>query len=236
METPDYLSAQRKFWNVDYKTARMGRVDTVSASDADYERLADADAELVTAVPIRMDGHILEIGCGVGRLLTRIAARAPGATLYGTDISENMISYARAALPSARLHATTGADLGPIESDSIDFAYSNDVFIHIADPGVVASYLKEVFRVLKPGAFFRFNVRHFDTLKAFSNSPGGLWAKFLYLTGIRTPVAFAGLEFNGIQYRPRDIRKLVSEAGLTVESISEPKGRKFWTTARKPPT
>lgn len=41
------------------------------------------------------DGHVLEIACGTGRNLIRIADRYPTARLYGADISEAMLATAR---------------------------------------------------------------------------------------------------------------------------------------------
>ncbi len=43
-------------------------------------------------------GTVLEIGCGTGRNLARIAYRYPGARLYGLDISEEMLKSASANL------------------------------------------------------------------------------------------------------------------------------------------
>ena len=53
---------------------------------------------------------------------------------------ENMVRFARAAVVNGsniQLHVNTGADLSMVGDASIDFTYSNDVFIHIADASVV---------------------------------------------------------------------------------------------------
>jgi len=48
--------------------------------------------------------RVLEIGCGTGRNLARIARTWPGVTLHGLDISAEMLDSARKALgPHARL-------------------------------------------------------------------------------------------------------------------------------------
>lgn len=44
------------------------------------------------------EARVLEIACGTGRNLTKIAARYPGRRLYGFDISREMLRTARAKL------------------------------------------------------------------------------------------------------------------------------------------
>src|SRR5438105_10818790 len=113
-----YLQAQKEFWNVDEHTARFGRVDVVSKSEAEYDALAERDVSLVfEGVEVRADWTVIEIGCGVGRLLKRLILRNPVAKAIGVDISENMIAYARAALEGAghvELRVNSGADLADI--------------------------------------------------------------------------------------------------------------------------
>lgn len=44
------------------------------------------------------EGHVLEVACGTGRNLARIARRHPGRALYGFDISSQMLRSAKAKL------------------------------------------------------------------------------------------------------------------------------------------
>jgi SAM-dependent methyltransferase len=173
-----YLYMQRQFWNVDPTTSKFGRVDTVSADEVEYDRLAETHFERICSnVVLSESSTILEIGCGVGRLLSRMQ-RLPHAKLIGVDISSNMIDLAQKnLLPDSRLHlfVNSGADLSMIVSDSVDFC--NDVFIHIADVRVVVSYFEEVARILKQDGFF-------------FNSIGGLVAKASYLLGLRSGVPY----------------------------------------------
>jgi cyclopropane fatty-acyl-phospholipid synthase-like methyltransferase len=82
-----YLDKQRQFWNVDEITSKFGRVDTVSADETEYERLAEQHFEQIRAeVKLSYSSTILEIGCGVGRLLSRIQ-QLPHAKFIGVDIS-----------------------------------------------------------------------------------------------------------------------------------------------------
>jgi ubiquinone/menaquinone biosynthesis C-methylase UbiE len=221
-----YLQEQKCFWNADEQKSRFGRVDTVSKTEAEYNRAADKDFEKVFS-DVRTDPNstILEIGCGVGRLLSRLLCRRKTGKVIGVDISDSMIQYARNALGARDdliLAVNSGADLSIIPDGSIDVAYSNDVFIHIDDVEVVGSYFNEVRRVLKPSGLFKFNVRRMELEKMFSNSPGGLLAKVLYTVGAWSPINATGQPsagFNGIQYRERDLRRLIRTARMDIVTV-----------------
>lgn len=94
-----YLQKQKHFWNVDEQTAKFGRVDTISQTEAEYNRAADEAFETIFS-DVRIDSNstILEIGCGVGRLLSRLLSRTNPGNVIGIDISDSMIQYARDAL------------------------------------------------------------------------------------------------------------------------------------------
>ncbi len=93
----------------------------------------------------------LEIGCGAGRM-TRQLAKYFGAVV-GVDVSPGMIEYARAHLdPSiVTLHATDGLRL-PLADDAVSAVFSVHVFQHFDTRGDAAQLVREVFRVMKPGA------------------------------------------------------------------------------------
>jgi SAM-dependent methyltransferase len=162
--------------------------------------------------------------------------RLPHAQLIGVDISSNMIDLSRKNLlrdSRLRLFVNSGADLSMIASESVDFCYSNDVFIHIADVGVVVSYLEEVARILKQGGLFRFNVRELGVSRMFSNSLGGLAAKASYLLGLRSGIHqySPGNEgFSGLKFRRRELVRATRAAGLITHRISsgpDPSGGRF---------
>ena len=61
------------------------------------------------------DAHILEVACGTGRNLDLIDRRYPGRSLYGFDISAQMLETARAKLgPRARLAEGDACDFDPV--------------------------------------------------------------------------------------------------------------------------
>lgn len=98
----------------------------------------------------------LEIGCGPGRLLRPMSAHF--GEIHGVDISDEMVARARkrlAAVPHAHVHVARQSNLEMFASDSFDFVYSYAVFQHIPSRDVVLGYLRETWRVLKPGGYMR---------------------------------------------------------------------------------
>jgi SAM-dependent methyltransferase len=116
--------------------------------------------------------RVLEIGCGAGRL-TKALARIFG-EVHGVDVSPEMIRLGReklAGISNVHLHVNNGVDLSVLPSVPFDFAFSFIVFQHIPDKGIVESYIREVHRVLRPGALFKFQVEGGPA----TDSPADTW-------------------------------------------------------------
>ena len=120
--------------------------------------LSDLDNICQGNDPKRM--RILEIGCGLGRE-TRALAGIFG-EVHSVDVSGEMIRRARQALadlPNVHLYQNNGTDLSVLGDLKFDFAYSYIVFQHIPSRRVIENYVREVHRVLRPGALFKFQVQ-----------------------------------------------------------------------------
>src|SRR5215831_11764368 len=103
-----------------------------------------------------LHGKALEIGCGPGRLMRPMSRHF--AEIHGVDVSDRMIRLARERLrdtPNAHPHHGSGSDLGLFADATFDFVYSYAVFQHIPSRDVVFQYLREAWRVLRPGGILR---------------------------------------------------------------------------------
>jgi ubiquinone/menaquinone biosynthesis C-methylase UbiE len=112
--------------------------------------------------PKRM--RVLEIGCGVGRVTKALAAVF--GEVHAVDVSPEMVRLAReklASLSNVHLYAGSGADLAVLPDVPFHFAFSFIVFQHIPDKRVVESYIRDVHRMLTPGALFKFQVEGGDS-------------------------------------------------------------------------
>ena len=94
--------------------------------------------------------RILDVGCGTGYLLRRLAVRAPGAReLVGIDAAPTMIEVAEAAADDGRLRFSVGvAERLPFPEGTFDLVVSTTSFDHWADQ---AAGVAECARVLAPG-------------------------------------------------------------------------------------
>jgi SAM-dependent methyltransferase len=115
--------------------------------------------------------RIVEIGCGAGRLTKALAALF--GEVHAVDVSPEMIRLATeevGALPNVRLYVNNGADLSALPASSFHFAFSFLVFQHVPQQVIIESYVREVHRVLVPGALFKFQVEGGPSLGL-----GGTW-------------------------------------------------------------
>ena len=104
--------------------------------------------------------RVLEIGCGAGRI-TRALSNVFG-EIHAVDVSGEMVARARAALhdrPNVKFYQNSGCDLAVVPPLVFDFAYSALVFQHIPSHEVIDTYVREVHRLLRPGALFKFQVQ-----------------------------------------------------------------------------
>lgn len=125
---------------------------------AHYERTWQAQLEPAQRMLLDMAGlvpgkSVLDIACGTG-LVTLRAARmvAPGGTVHGTDISEEMITAASLTaraldIANCSFERMDAEDLA-LESDNFDIALCALGLMYAPDPERVVT---EMHRVLKPG-------------------------------------------------------------------------------------
>jgi ubiquinone/menaquinone biosynthesis C-methylase UbiE len=108
-----------------------------------HRMLDDLEVELVARYGAGKD--VLEVGCGTGLILERVAGFAR--TARGIDLSPGMLAHARArGLAVVQASAT---EL-PIATASVDVAYAFKVLAHIEDIGAA---LREMARVVRPGGW-----------------------------------------------------------------------------------
>jgi 2-polyprenyl-3-methyl-5-hydroxy-6-metoxy-1,4-benzoquinol methylase len=89
---------------------------------------------------------VLEIGCGTGLVLERLAATLPGLRLTGTDLFSEGLEFARQRIPSADLISQDATKLSYVEEFDLTAAF--DVLEHIEDDEAVLAGLA---RATTPG-------------------------------------------------------------------------------------
>jgi ubiquinone/menaquinone biosynthesis C-methylase UbiE len=127
-------------WASTYDQSRLQRLFFDRVHDAVLRTVATELRGVATPV-------VCDVGCGTGRLLERLRAVLPDASLIGVDASAKMIEVA-AAKPSLRgmQLLVARADALPLETASCDLVVSTISFHHWEDQ---AGGLRDVARVLR---------------------------------------------------------------------------------------
>src|SRR5947209_8529580 len=211
MDDPQVLERMRADWNeraaedANYYVAFGAR----EQNEDEFFATGDPVVRTLTAELKRLPGRAaaLEIGCGPGRLMRPLSRHFD--EIHGVDVSDRMIRLATERLrdtPNAHPHHSSGSDLALFAGNTFDFVYSYAVFQHIPSREVVFSYLREAYRVLKPGGVLRCQLnglpahaRQYDTwsgvriapdeVRAFARAQGfqllaleDIWTQYMWVT------------------------------------------------------
>ena len=108
---------------------------------------------LLADCPVELD-NVLDIGCGPGDVMLRLAAARPSIRITAIDGSSAMIELARKAVQRAGLQQRITPLQGyvpglPLEERSFDAILSKDLLHHLPDPMVLWN---EARRLGRPGA------------------------------------------------------------------------------------
>ena len=166
----DQLEKMRQDWDARARENARYYVATGRADWSDEDFFASGEVAVAGDILTDMQNicqgkdpasmRVLEIGCGAGRL-TRALAKRFG-EVHAVDVSGEMVQRARHALadhPNAHIYHNNGCDLTVVPAVEFDFAFSAIVFQHIPSREIIENYVREVHRLLRPGALFKFQVQ-----------------------------------------------------------------------------
>jgi 2-polyprenyl-3-methyl-5-hydroxy-6-metoxy-1,4-benzoquinol methylase len=152
----DIVECFRKGGGVPYET--VPRFHEVMAEDSGQSVLSSLESHILPLVPGFTDRlsngvRMLDVGCGRGRIVNRLAALYPRSRFVGMDLSEDAIAKAREEASRANLDNTefVAVDVSDFdqtaERDSFDFITTFDAIHDQAKP---LNVLKGIHRALKP--------------------------------------------------------------------------------------
>lgn len=120
--------------------------------------------------------NVLDLGCGTGRLLHRLATQFPTLQGTGLDLSTEMLRQAqqRNQYGTRLIYQQGNAESMPFAEGEFDAVFNTISFLHYPNPQQV---VLEVNRVLRPGGSFYLadhTVREEIGDRLFGFSPGGI--------------------------------------------------------------
>ncbi len=163
----------------------------------------------IEALGIKDEDAILDVGCGHGRSIAPLAARAARGHVAGVDPSELMAEIAsrrnRALVEGGRAEVAVASAIDlPFPDERFDKAICVHVIYFWSDPAVA---FREIARVLKPGGRLALVFRTNQDAKAVRAFPAEIY-RFPSLSEVIASLGAAG-------FSVERTRKLVREAATT---------------------
>lgn len=156
----DIVDCFRNGGGVPYE--RFGRFHEVMAEDSGMTVLAALEEDILPLVPGLIDRleegvRVLDVGCGRGRALLKMATRFPSSSFYGFDLSEEAIAWAREQveeqdISNLQFDVRDASDLDrTAEPEAFDFVTTFDAIHDQARPLAV---LQGIANTLKPDGVY----------------------------------------------------------------------------------
>lgn len=230
----------RAWWDDAAQRNAAWYVDTsLSWDDPDMEQFWRTGevvvAEALDGAPAAPAGRerAVEIGSGLGRIV-RALSRRGFAEVVGVDVSPTMVERASALVdePGARFVVGDGETL-PVDDASADLVLTFTVLQHMPDEALIAGYVREAARVLRPGGVLvaQWNgtegARRWALRRALLASPLRRLRRRRDVYGREVP------EFLGSRVPVARMRRIVDEAGLELVGLKGEGTLYAWLWARR---
>jgi len=189
-----------------------GGVKDHSAKDFRFGKRADAYDDgfegrssqkfyrlVLREIEVRPGAFVLDVGCGTGALLNRIAS-VHEINAYGIDMEENMIAVAKNKHPEMDFRLSR-CDNMPFEDQTFDVLVACMAYHHFSGK---EEFAKEAARVLKPsGVLYIADPRFPETLQKALNAALhrlGIGGEFFNPQEIANAFVPYGFEENGVAF------------------------------------
>jgi SAM-dependent methyltransferase len=197
------------------------RFHEVMAEESDQTVVSALCESILPIVPGLVDRlsagiDVVDVGCGSGRALNRMAHAYPKSRFTGYDVSVDAIETARAeaderALRNVRFEIRDAALLGPAEAYDLVTAFDA-----VHDQAKPAEVLSAISRALRPGGVFLMqDIRGTSRVEEDARHPLGAFlytVSCLHCMTVSLAASGAGL---GAMWGVETARRMLDEAGFT---------------------
>jgi ubiquinone/menaquinone biosynthesis C-methylase UbiE len=217
----DILECFRTGGGVPY--SRYPRFHAVMSEDSGQSVMASLESHVIPLVPglhdrLQAGIRVLDVGCGWGRIITRLAELYPKSTFVGLDLSEDAIAHARLAAAEKGLRniefvAADATDFDQrAEPESFDFITTFDAVHDQAQP---LNVLKGIYRALRPdGTYLMQDIKGSSHVHNNLNHPLGTFLYTISCMHCMTVSLAQGGEGLGAMWGEEKTREYLTRAGF----------------------
>jgi len=208
-----YTKMQKEYYD---STADFMAVENHKTHDLNPDYYGILLKDIISDSKLWENKTALDFGCGVGRNVDNLLKLSDWRRVDGCDISQENLIRARAFLQKCGhsedkcdLQVTDGVTVKPLLDNFYDFVMSTIVLQHIAVYEIRKSILSDIYRVMKSGGLFSFQMAQYnhDIVKSayyFDNSwnaPGTNGAFDVSIDNIQDLIAdLQEIGFNNISF------------------------------------
>jgi ubiquinone/menaquinone biosynthesis C-methylase UbiE len=133
-----------------------------ASSVEEFHRSGQLELDLLVQSGLRPEHHLVDVGCGSGRLTSKLAAAGHAGLYLGTELTPDLLEFARrgAPRPDWRFELVDGLEI-PADDESVDMVCFFSVLTHLRHEESFL-YLEEARRVLVPGGRVVFSFLYFS--------------------------------------------------------------------------
>lgn len=160
MALPDFLKSYRKQTSELIASSKHLDAAMSAAVGGDYLAVGKLEHALLVQHGLKPEHRVIDVGCGSGRLASRLAGQHAGEYI-GIDVVPELLDFARekCGRPDWRFYEAPGLTI-PEPDGCADFVCFFSVVTHLLHDESY-KYLKEAGRVLKPGGRIVFSFLEF---------------------------------------------------------------------------